>query len=199
MGSQNTNGKKSNARTIKLLIAFILLIIAVLGALILNRVLERQTYKLLYPNEIEKWSNQYELDPYLVASIIHVESGNRPVVSSGKGAVGLMQIMPETGAWIAGKLDIEYEVDDLKDAETNIRLGCWYLRFLADRFKVRDTMIAAYNGGHTRISKWLGDSKYSTDGETLKDIPYSETKNYVERVHNAYEKYKKLYPTTLNQ
>jgi soluble lytic murein transglycosylase len=152
-----------------------------------------------YFEEIEKWANQYELDPYLVASIIHVESANRETISSNRGAVGLMQIMPETGEWIAEKIGIEFKVEDLKNAETNIQFGCWYLRFLANRFKVRDTMIAAYNGGHTKVSKWLSDSKYSADGDTLLDIPYPETKNYVERVNNAYDKYKKLYPNGLKQ
>ena len=194
MGNSGEPKGLNKSQLSKLIAALVLIIAAILGALFLNTALERNTYKLLYPEQIQKWAEKYELDPYLVAAIIHVESGNRASVSSSKGAVGLMQIMPETGEWIAGKLDIPFAVEDLEDPDKNIQMGCWFLRFLADRFSVRDTMIAAYNAGHAKVNQWLEDESYSGDGKSLADIPYPETKNYVERVNHAYDKYQKLYP-----
>lgn len=188
--------KKTSDRAvlINLGIAAVLIVLAIMTALAINRKMEKRVYSLSYGELIEKYAGQYDLDPYLVAAVIHVESGNCPDAVSGVGAVGLMQVMPSTGAWIAGKLNIEFEEEDLKDPETNIEMGCWYLRFLFDRFAEKDTVIAAYNAGHNRIAQWLADERYSEDGDNLFHIPYEETRNYVERVQRAYDKYKRLYP-----
>ena len=105
-----------------------------------------------------------------------------------------MQIMPETGEWIAGKLKEPYDEETLQEPEQNIRYGCWYLEFLFERFSDPDTVLAAYNAGHNAVRKWLQNSDYSDDGESLQVIPYDETRNYVEKVRRAYEKYKDLYP-----
>jgi len=181
-------------RIIRVIIAIVLIVLSVFCAWRLNRYLERRTYKLTYQTLIRRYSKEFELDPYLVASIIHVESGNRSSVVSGAGAIGLMQIMPDTGAWIAGKLQVsDYTEKHLKDPETNIRFGCWYLRFLLDRFEITDTAVAAYNAGHNLVRKWLDDAQYSDNGDELTDIPYPDTEYYVEKVQRAYEKYRKLY------
>ena len=71
-------------------------------------------------------------------------------------------------------------------------MGCWYLRFLTDRFSEEQVVIAAYNAGHNRVQQWL-DEGYSKDGKTLDEIPYEETEKYVKKVNKAYENYKKLY------
>ena len=186
--------KKKKRRGVIFLAAVLFLLLAVLVAVIVGRELEKRTYKLLYPEEISKSAEEFELDPYLVAAIIHCESGNRAEVISAAGAVGLMQIMPDTGEWISGKLKLSgYEPRQLIQPELNIRMGCWYLRFLLDRYdQDRPSSLAAYNAGHGNVDKWKNDPAVSEDGQ-LKNIPFSETEKYVEKVQRAYEKYKSLY------
>ena len=176
------------------MLAAFLLLLAVLIATIAGRELEKRTYKLQYAEEISASAEEFELDPYLVAAVIHCESGNRPEAISSVGAVGLMQIMPDTGEWISGKLHISgYEPKKLTEPAFNIRLGCWYLRFLLDRYKQdRPTALAAYNAGHGNVDKWKNDPAISAEGQ-LKNIPFAQTEQYVEKVQRAYEKYKTLY------
>ena len=154
--------------------------------------------RLLYPLEYEeiflKYADEYGLDPYLVAGVIHTESRFQPESVSYRGAVGLMQIMPETGEWIAGKLGETYNESQLFDPETNIRYGCWYLRFLQDRYAGDKTLtLAGYNAGQGNVARWLENPEYSSDGKTLEVIPSNETSNYVQKVMTAYEKYQSLY------
>ncbi len=187
---------KAEKRTvIRLVCAAIALPLVAILALQLNRAIEKKTYRLDYLTLIRRYAAEYELDPYAVAAIVHCESGNRADVVSSAGAIGLMQLMPDTGEWIAGKLSVaDYDVDMLKQPETNIRFGCWYLHFLYERFESNDTVYAAYNAGHNRVKNWLDDNAYSADGATLSDVPYPQTKDYVEKVQRAYDTYKKLYP-----
>ena len=184
--------KKKRSRGIW--IAAVLLALALVMALLLGRELEKRTYRLDYPNTIAEYAKEYKLDPYLISSIIHCESGNRPDAVSPDGAVGLMQIMPTTGEWVAGKLQVEdFHTDMLFEPSVNIRFGCWYLQFLMDRYdQDRQLAVAAYNAGHGTVDKWLGNPEISAEGR-LVEIPYPETKTYVEKVQRAYEKYEFLY------
>lgn len=177
-----------------ILAAFLLLLFALIIALLLGREMEKRTYKLDYPETIAEYAAEYGLDPYLIAAVIHCESGNRPEAVSPVGAMGLMQIMPDTGEWIAGKLDLaDFRTDMLLESAQNIRFGCWYLRFLMNRYdQDRQLTLAAYNAGHGNVDKWIDDPAVS-DGGKLVDIPYAETKNYLEKVQRAYEKYQSLY------
>ena len=189
---QSKPSKKKRAR--RICIAAALLVLALVMALVLGRELEKRTYKLNYSNSIAQYAKEYKLDPYLIASMIHCESDNRPDAVSSDGAIGLMQIMPTTGEWIAGKLQIEdFDTDMLFEPSVNIRFGCWYLRFLLDRYdQDRQLTVAAYNAGHGTVDKWMDDPEVSAGGR-LVDIPYPETKTYVEKVQRAYEKYEFLY------
>ena len=154
--------------------------------------------KLAYPLKYEAYITEYAeangLDPYLGCGVIHTESPLDIEAESRGGAVGLMQIMPDTGEWIAKKMSIkDYSEAKLKDPETNIRMGCWYLKYLMDRFDGDMTLVlAGYNAGPNRVTQWLGDEKYSQDGK-LTDIPYRETEEYVKKVENAKEMYKSYY------
>ncbi len=181
-------------KLIRILLAAVALLGLILGALELNVYVEKQEYRLEYPALIQQYSREYSLDPYLVAAVIHCESGNRPEAESPKGAVGLMQIMPETGAWIGEKLGVEgFETEMLKAPATNIQMGCWYLNYLLDRFDGNlPHALAAYNAGPGNVSKWLEDPACAQDG-VLREIPFEETRNYVERVERAYAVYEELY------
>lgn len=186
-------GGKKRLKT-ALTIAALLIALSASVAIWLKGEMERRTYKLEYPGLILQYAEEYRLDPILVASVIHVESGNRREIASPKGAVGLMQIMPATGEWIAEKLNMkDYKEDMLTDPEINIQFGCWYLRFLQDRFQNTDEVLAAYNAGQGNVQKWLSNPGLSDDGVTLSQIPFKETEQYVERIQRAYIKYRSLY------
>lgn len=155
-----------------------------------------RNYPVAYTEWIAQYANEFELDPYLVQSVMRCESSNDPAVVSDAGAIGLMQIMPDTGTWIAHKLDLDatYTVDQLYDPETSIRFGCWYLNFLQGRFdKDVMEMVAAYNAGHGSVEDWLADPRFSANGK-LTSIPFEQTARYYEKVMTAYEKYTTLYP-----
>ncbi len=185
-------------KLVRIIALIVMLAIIIVAAFWINRALEKHTYKLLYVEQIKANAEACGLDPFLVAAVIHCESGYDVDAVSPAGAVGLMQIMPDTGAWIADKLKIEGYCDQqLCDPDTNIQLGCWYLQYLTERFGgAHKHMLAAYNAGPNNVQKWLADETYSTEGN-LTEIPFLETRNFVERVTRAYEKYRELYEKEL--
>ena len=159
-----------------------------------------RNYPTAYTELIQQYAEQYELDPFLVQSIMRCESSNDPTVVSEAGAIGLMQIMPDTATWIAHKLDLDsvYTQDMLYNPETSIEFGCWYLRFLSGRFNANvKQMVAAYNAGHGSVEDWLSDPRFSENGE-LVTIPFEDTARYYDKVMAAYENYTTLYPDLFN-
>jgi soluble lytic murein transglycosylase len=152
-------------------------------------------YRIAYENYIYEYSDKYGIDPYLVMAVIKVESNFKTDAISPKGAIGLMQIMPETGKWLAkiNKFD-NYSDEALMEAETNIMYGCSYLNWLNKQFDGdRTKVLAGYNGGIGNVKEWLNDQQYSRDGISLDNIPFPETKNYVKKVEHYYDIYKKRY------
>jgi len=155
----------------------------------------KNRYPLLHNEIIEEYCAIYDVDKYLVHSIIRTESFYDENAVSQKGAMGLMQIMPETGRWIAEKLNLEnFSDEDLFDCEKNIMMGVWYISYLSERFDGNlNNTIAAYNAGPTNVSKWLSEKNLSSDGKNLIDIPFEETKKYSEKVSSAYDMYLRIY------
>lgn len=155
----------------------------------------RVIFPIKYSQYINKYSSQYNLDPYLIVAIIKTESNFKDNAKSNKNALGLMQITPETGEWIAQKHNIEeFDENILLDEETNIKFGCWYIKDLYNEFNDNlENVLAAYNGGRGNVNKWLQDDRYSTDGKVLKEIPFKETAQYVKKVEFYYNLYKFLY------
>jgi soluble lytic murein transglycosylase len=153
----------------------------------------RKMYPLSFEQQIRAAAKEYLLDPHLVMAVIHTESKFDPDAQSRQGAQGLMQLMPDTAQWIAEKINLgEFELNDPDD---NIRIGCWYLNYLLKRFDWRrDVALAAYNAGPSNVEKWLDNPDYSADGHALDEIPFAETRNYLTKVLDAYEKYAYLYP-----
>ena len=144
----------------------------------------RYFFPLEYRDAILEWSDAYDLDPAWVASIIRFESRFQPNAMSRAGAVGLMQIMPETGAWIAKQLDLgAYSQDQLTDPAINIQLGTWYLRYLLHRFSAPDSALMAYNAGPSRAEAWLASEA----------DPFPETVAYVKRVGKWLPVYRLLF------
>ncbi|MGL4774160.1 MAG: lytic transglycosylase domain-containing protein [Clostridium sp.] len=174
---------------------FIAVVLALFVLIIGGKALAK-SYAFPYEHKeyVDKYSSEYDLNPLLVLSIMKTESKFKPEARSNKNAVGLMQITESTGEWIASQMKIEnYTKESLYDEETNIKMGCWYLRNLKDEFGTWDEAIAAYNGGRGNVNKWLKDENYSKDGKTLDYIPFGETKKYVDKVNTNYSIYKFLY------
>lgn len=142
-----------------------------------------------YLGFVEKYSAENKLDEALVLSIIKVESNFNPKAKSGKGAVGLMQLMPETAQEIANRLKLNKKIseDDLYDPETNIMLGTRYYKYLVNVFKSESLAILAYNGGMGNVSKWLGEGTINEDESSYSNIPYNEPKTYLNRVEDNKE------------
>ena len=182
--------KKALEIVVLLLVFAVVLVVAVSGIIGGYKAGKKTTASVQYGTSIYKYSAENNLDPYLVMAVIKVESNFIPTAQSDY-AYGLMQLTEETAHWNAANMGLRSY--DWKDPDTNIRIGCHYLKYLIDKYGSRDTALAAYNGGMGNIDTWLGDKRYSPDGKTLKDIPFSETRKYVEKVNTARENYKKAY------
>lgn len=175
----------------KVLIGILLIVVAIYGT---NYVMKNILFPFKHKEVIQKYSEEYGLDPYYVLSIIKTESKFNPNARSHKDAVGLMQVTEDTGKWIAEEMGLtDYTPEKLYDEEYNIKMGCWYLDNLRTEFGSLDLVTAAYNGGSGNVKHWLGDKQYSEDGKKLDYIPFKETKKYVDRVNAYYGIYKFLY------
>lgn len=153
-------------------------------------------YKQEYSEYVTEYADKYDVDEALVYAVIRTESGFREDVKSSAGAVGLMQIMPDTFKWLQEKESgsVKYGADKLTDPEINIRYGTYYLSYLLSHYNGNEELaIAAYNAGMTNVDKWLKDERYSEDGDSLKKIPYKETAKYVKRVTKTKGVYETLY------
>lgn len=173
--------------------------VIILISLVLTVFISFNILKLLYPlkyyNYVEKYSQMYNLDKYLVMSVIKAESNFDKEAVSSKGARGLMQITPSTGEWIAEQMNlIEFSVDKLSDPELNIFMGCWYLDNLRKEFKDDYILIlSAYNAGRGNVNKWLKSDEFSRDGTSLDYIPFRETELYIKKIGVNYNIYRYLY------
>lgn len=154
----------------------------------------KSIYPLKYTDIVEKNAEEFSLAPSLVYAIIHTESHFDSEAVSRVGAKGLMQLMDDTFEWVQKKLPGEpAPLSQIFEPSVNVRSGCKVMQILLKQFDGLETALAAYNAGSGNVSKWLKNPQYSTDGVTLKEIPITETKNYVERVLKAQKRYQTLY------
>lgn len=187
------------AQRMATLVTLIVLALGLLGMgvwLILGRVPEAviEYYPREYEAQIRARAAENGIDPALPAAVILAESSYQPEAVSSANAQGLMQLLPDTAQWIAGKYGETCEEGGLFDPEINIRYGCWYLGYLMKRFDGEMTCaVAAYHAGQGRVDAWLADPECSSDGRTLSQIPSQATGTYVKRVLKYYEKYRELY------
>lgn len=155
-------------------------------------------YPFPYVDQIESWSQQRQLNPMLVTALIRQESRFEPNIKSVAGAVGLMQVMPDTATYIANNIKLkEFKLDD---PETNIKLGTWYLDYTHAEYS-NNTMlaVASYNAGPGAVGSWLSKSKTQDPDEFVENIPYDETRGYVKSVMGNYWNYLRLYNPEISQ
>ena len=176
------------------LVFFAVLLLIVLVLLHTN-IIHRLVYPFHYRETIVAEAEKNDQDPRLIAAIIWVESRFKKEARSPKGAMGLMQIMPQTGYWVAeqARIDLGSE-EDLLDPGVNIAVGTWYFNNLVTLFEGNVyAAMAAYNGGRGHVSRWLETGLWDGTLENVDRIPFPETREFVLKVVKTYERYQKIY------
>jgi soluble lytic murein transglycosylase len=145
-------------------------------------------WRILYPepwwDTVKTESARYNLDPYLVLSLMRQESEFNPSAISYANAYGLMQLLPSVGRKMASEVGMrDFRTYQLLDPETNIKLGTRYLRQMLDKFGgVQEYALAAYNAGDNRVTDWKAAGPYTGMDEFVESIPFTQTRNYVEAI-----------------
>ena len=151
-----------------------------------------------YEAEILKYAQQEEINPLLSISVMRKESTFNPTIDSVVGAVGLMQIVPPTAKWVAEQIGMsEYS---LTNPEDNIKIGTWYLSHNHHRYQDDSLLaVASYNAGTGNINDWLQRYDLNNRDRFVEQIPFPETKDYVEGVFGNYWNYLRLYNPEIRQ
>ena len=166
------------------LLLSLLLIVAFLGVVgYVTARLEYAMYPRHYEGSVTRYASEYGVPEYIVYSVIYVESGFVRDAVSEKGACGLMQLMPETYGWLVETQGAQK--GDIFDADENIKYGTLYLGMLYKKYGDWTHALCAYNAGSGNVDKWLGESLF--------EIPFAETKNYVKKLEVVTERYRRLY------
>ncbi|MDU4960372.1 MAG: lytic transglycosylase domain-containing protein [Sporomusaceae bacterium] len=152
-------------------------------------------YPFLYQELIFTHAAKNQLDPWLIAAVIKAESRFRLTARSPVGAVGLMQLMPETAKWIAGQQNHpDFQLKDLENPDANIRFGSWYLASLAQEFNQNEVlMLAAYNAGRGNVKKWMEQYGWAMDFSEIGQIPFPETREFIADVLHNKKRYQELH------
>lgn len=152
---------------------------------------QRLRYPLRYEQIVKGHARNYALDPALLAAVIYTESKFDPEARSDAGALGLMQLLPETAKGIAVRTGgAAFVVDDLFVPELNVRYGSWYLRHLLDRYGDERLALAAYHAGQGNVDRWRAEGV---------GIEFPETRSYVEKVERLKKVYARAYADELGR
>ncbi len=159
----------------------------------IEKQIKKSNHPLEFDEYVEKYSEEYAVPKSIIYAVIKTESDFKSDAVSHKGAVGLMQITPDTFNWLLTKNPSDnLTADSLYNPEINIKYGTFFLSMLYSEFGTWENAYAAYNAGRGRVNDWLSNPEYSTDGR-LTNIPFEETKNYVKKVSDAAQIYDELY------
>ncbi|WP_338622891.1 lytic transglycosylase domain-containing protein [Selenomonas sp. TAMA-11512] len=175
---------------------FLAISLGVLIALQFTPIQKKYLYPYPYQEIIEENAKKNRLDRDLIAGVILNESRFEPKAVSHRGAMGLMQIMPDTATWIAHtREDTSFQIDQLYVPEKNIEYGSWYLAYLKKHFHGNEVLtLAAYNAGLGNVEEWMEEYHWNMDFSDIGAIPFDETRGYVDSVLKNRKKYKTLYP-----
>lgn len=165
-----------------------------------NRMWWEYAFPLAFWDDVNEFSKKYDVDPFLVLSLMRAESHFQTDVVSPTGAVGLMQIMPMTATHIALKLKAkEFDFEEMRRPRSNIQFGTWYVKHLLQQFDNHQVLaIPSYNAGPHRVKSWIKGRDGMELDEFVEKIPYPETRNYIKRVLQNYWTYRLLYKKTLD-
>jgi len=163
-----------------------------------RRAIDDLTLPLAYSDVIRQQAAEKHLDPALVAAVIYAETKFDPRPSSA-GAEGLMQIMPRTAEFLARRSGATtFTVADLGTPQVNIAYGSYYLRYLLNEYGGQEVpALAAYNGGETNVDRWIAQERRLGRPLTISEIPFPETRAYVQRVLSAQREYRQRYAAAL--
>jgi soluble lytic murein transglycosylase len=146
---------------------------------------QRLRYPLRYEQIVRGHARNYRLDPALLAAVIYQESKFRADAKSSSGAIGLMQLRPDTAKGIAIRTGgSRFQTSDLYNPEINVRYGSWYRRHLLNKYGEEKTALAAYNAGQRNVDRWRAAGQ---------GIQFSETRAYVDRVEDLKDVYHRAY------
>jgi soluble lytic murein transglycosylase len=193
-----TRTSRRSGRTLGALAGIALLV--VLGVMIsrVNHAVNELALPLSDASVIREQAQAKHLDPALIAAVIYAETKFEPRTSSA-GAEGLMQIEPETAEFLA-KLSGGYRftTSDLGTPSVNVAYGSYYLRYLLDHYEGNEMLaVAAYNAGLANVDRWVAKARAEGGQLTVDQIPFSETRAYVQRVLEAQKQYRTTYPKQL--
>ncbi|MFZ4665222.1 MAG: transglycosylase SLT domain-containing protein [Prochlorotrichaceae cyanobacterium] len=155
-------------------------------------------YPLAFVDTIQTWSNDRALNPLLVIALIRQESRFMPGIVSSAGAVGLMQVMPDTADWIAAQIEVgNYALNDPNDS---IKFGTWYLNHTHEEWNGNSLLaVASYNAGPGNVQEWVDRFGFEDPDRFVEQIPFQETQGYVESVFENYWNYLRLYNPEVSQ
>jgi soluble lytic murein transglycosylase len=198
---RRTGRRRASGRR-RLLLALVLATLAVVLAVVVTpfarKAINDLTLPLSHASIIREQATAKQLDPALVAGVIYAESKFDPRPSSA-GAEGLMQLMPQTAQFLARRSGgISFHTSDLAKPRVNIAYGTYLLRYLIDHYggNVR-LALAAYNAGITNVDRWAAQARARGHTLTIGQIPYAETRLYVEKVLGAQKDYRRVYAKQL--
>ena len=173
-----------------------LIVIGIVMAIIISfSIVAYQTsrQKIACQDEIKKYSEKYNMDPLLIASIIKVESDYDNGAHSNQNAKGLMQLLDASAKHSAELIGEEYYPDKLKDVDYNLNLGVGYFNYLYKYYNNVDLALAAYNGGIGNVDKWINEKKIDKHDPDPTKIPVEETRQYVIKINSNYDLMKVFY------
>ena len=196
-GRSKATRRRILRRRIGLLVGVAVTVALVAAAIspFLDKAVQEISLPLRHEDIIRQQARDKDLDPALIAGVIYTESRFRDQTSPA-GAKGLMQILPSTADYIASKSGgTEFEQGDLATPQINIAYGSFYLRYLLDKYDDKEILaLAAYNGGEGQVDRWRASARERGEEFRVADhIPFRETRDYVGRVLEAREGYRREY------
>ena len=176
-------------------LGFIVLAIGIFFAIVYSLIAyQTSRTQISYQKEINEYSEKYNVDPLLTASIIKVESDFDNNAQSHQGAHGLMQLLEDTAKHSADVVGIDYYPEKLNEVSYNLDLGVGYYDYLYRYYNNnKDLALAAYNGGVGNVDDWIKDGIIDKENPNPLDIPFEETRQYVTKINANYAVMKKFY------